>query len=281
MSRGESTDRQPVYSPDGQWVAFSSNREGQLDLWKVSTRTGRERRLTMDETDDWDPAFTPSGGIVWSCGRDGRFEIWGAEGDGSSKRRISADGVSAENPTVTPDGRWVVYASGNPEKAGLWKVGLDGSNATQVLAGSGHMPEVSPDGRHALYRVDAAAELVLIRVVGLDGARTPFEIRVETRRRTNNLLGRGRWMPDGKAIAFIGQDERGVAGIFVQDFVPGRDTSATRRKLGGFDAEIATESFGLSPDGRRVVISGWVQQFSLMEARGLPGLLPARSAPAR
>jgi serine/threonine protein kinase/Tol biopolymer transport system component len=276
LTRGSSTDRQPAFSPDGEWVIFSSNREGQLDLWKISTRTGREQRLTRDDTDDWDPAFTPSGGIVWSCGRDGRFEVWAAEGDGSGKHRITSDGVSADNPTLTPDGQWIVHASGNPEKTGVWKVRPDGSEATHILAGSAHMPEVSPDGRHSLYRVQAAADLALIRVIGLDGVRVAFEIRVEYRRLTRNLLGRARWMPDGRAIAFIGQDERGVAGIFVQDFAPGRDTSATRRKLTGFDPEIATESFGLSPDGRRIVISGWVQQFSLMEARGLPGLLPTR-----
>jgi Tol biopolymer transport system component len=177
---------------------------------------------------------------------------------------------------LTPDGQWIVHASGNPEKTGVWKVRPDGAEATHILAGSAHMPEVSPDGRHSLYRVQAAADLALIRVIGLDGVRVAFEIRVEYRRLTRNLLGRARWMPDGRAIAFIGQDERGVAGIFVQDFAPGRDTSATRRKLTGFDPEIATESFGLSPDGRRIVISGWVQQFSLMEARGLPGLLPTR-----
>ena len=34
-------------------------------------------------------------------------------------------------------------------------------------------------------------------------------------------LGRARWMPGGRAIAFIGQNERGVNGLFVQDFVPG------------------------------------------------------------
>ena len=41
LSRGESTDRQPVYSPDGERVAFSSNRGGGMNLWVVSTSTGR------------------------------------------------------------------------------------------------------------------------------------------------------------------------------------------------------------------------------------------------
>ena len=82
-------------------------------------------------------------------------------------------------------------------------------------------------------------------------------------------------MPDGKRILFLGQDQRGVMGVYVQDFVPGRDTSATRRPMGGFDTEILTETFDVSADGRRLLIAGWEQIFSLMEASPPSGLLPA------
>lgn len=104
----------------------------------------------------------------------------------------------------------------------------------------------------------------------------PFEIRVTNRRRNvpGFVVGRARWMPRGRAIAFVGQDASGAEGIFVQDFVPGQDTTATRRALGGFDPGWATESFGIAPDGSHVIVAGWEQLFSLMMAEGLPGLLP-------
>jgi len=35
LTRGNSTDRQPCYSLDGEWVVFSSNRGGNLDLWEI------------------------------------------------------------------------------------------------------------------------------------------------------------------------------------------------------------------------------------------------------
>jgi hypothetical protein len=79
-------------------------------------------------------------------------------------------------------------------------------------------------------------------------------------------------MPDGRSIAFIGQDEHGVNGVFAQDFVPGRDTSTTRRKLGGFDPENAAESLAVSPDGRFLTIAGWEQLFNVMVANNVQGV---------
>jgi Tol biopolymer transport system component len=274
LSRGESTDRQPVYSPDGEWVAFSSNRGGGMNLWLVSTATGNLRRVT-DAHVNWDPAFTRDGQrLLWSSNRGGNFEIWTADVDGSGPRQVTQDGGNAENPTATPDGRWIVYSSGNPQKAGLWKIRPDGSEAVHLVKGRVSLPDVSPDGRHALYRVFSGKYPAVLKVVRLeDGAAEPFEIAVDAKRRTTVTLGRARWMPDGKAIAFVGQDETGASGVYVQDFAPGQDTTPSRRKLAGFDPDVAAESFGLSPDGARLVVAGWVQLFSLMEAERLPGLL--------
>jgi Tol biopolymer transport system component len=283
LSRGESTDRQPVCSPGGEWVAFSSNRGAGMNLWVVSTKTGNLRRITDAHT-NWDPAFTRDGKrLLWSSNRSGNFEVWTADLDGSGARQVTKDGVNAENPTVTPDNAWVVYSSGNPQKAGLWKVRLDGTEAKQVTAGRVTLPEVSPDGKHVLFRVFTGRYPALLRVVRLeDGKPEPFEIKIDAKRRTTIPLGRARWMPDGKAIAFVGQDENGASGVFVQDFAPGQDTAATRSPLAGFDPDVAAESFGIEPDGSRMVLAGWVQIFSLMEAEGLPGLLaPPRGAAAR
>jgi Tol biopolymer transport system component len=253
-----------------------------MNLWTVSTSSGRLRRLTTAHL-NWDPGFTRDGRIIWSSNRTGHYEIWMADLDGSAARQVTQDGVNAENPTATPDGHWIVYASGNPEKAGLWKVRTDGSEATQLYAGQVTLPEVSPDGRHAVFKTFSGKYPAKLRVVRLgDGALEPFEILVDRHRRTTISLARPRWMPDGRAVAFVGQDEDGATGIFAQDFVPGEDTSSTRRKLGGFDPDVAAESFGIAPDGSRLVIAGWVQLFSLMEAEGLPGLLaPPRGLPTQ
>jgi Tol biopolymer transport system component len=276
LTRGNSADRQPVYSPDGEWILFTSNRSGNLDIWKLSLKTGAVRRLTEDAAEDWDPTMTRDGrNLVWSSARSGHLEIWVADADGSGARQVSNDGVDAENPTVTPDGKLIVYNSGNLARNGVWKIRSDGSSATRLVAGTTGFPEVSPDGDYVLYLSGIQNQQETIRVVRTaDGAPVPFDIRIPIRRPGAIRIGRARWMPDGRAIAFVAQDENLVYGIFAQDFVPGRDTSATRRPLGGFEKQADTESFGISPDGSHIVIASWERLFGITSADGVSGISP-------
>jgi Tol biopolymer transport system component len=252
-------------------LAFTSNRSGNLEIWAVSTRTGALRRLTDHPADDWDPAFIGGGKkLLWSSNRGGHFEVWIAEADGSRPRQVSQDGADAENPTATPDGRWIVYNSGHPEKRGVWKMRADGSEAKQLVRGTTAWPEVSPDGRHALYTVQQRGRTV-VRVVRLDdGQVLPFEITVKSGR------GRARWMPGGRAVGYVDEDEQGRIGVFAQDFHPGRDTVQTRRPLSGLSYDIEAESFAFSPDGSKMVVAMLEFSSNLLIAEGVPGVEPVR-----
>jgi serine/threonine protein kinase/roadblock/LC7 domain-containing protein len=274
LTRGNSSDRQPVYSPDGQSILFSSNRSGNLDLWQMNLGTGSVRKITDDAAEDWDPAYTPDGKkIVWSSGRSGNLEIWMANADGSEAHQVSHDGVDAENPTATADGQWILYNSFNQKHLGIWKVHPDGSGASAVVSGRDVVPDVSPDGKYVAFLSDGRTTRAMVRVVRIaDGAATRFVVPVPAPPHTTAILGRMRWMPDGKAIAYLYLDEHGVNGVFRQDFAADRDTSATRRKLAAFDPERATESFGISRDGHTIAVAGWEQLFSLMAIDGVPGV---------
>ena len=264
VTEGTSHDRQPTYSPDGQRILFSSNRSGNLDLWEVSTATGALRRLTDDPANDWDPAYSPDGkSIVWSSNRSGHQEIWTARADGGSPRQISNDGDDAENPTFLRDGETVLYVSWSVSKRGVWKIRRDGTGAKLLLPAFTYT-EVSPDGEYAAGLAPSDS----IRVFRTsDGSPVSFEIK-------NG--GRMRWMPDGRAIAFVARNERGVPGVFVQDFAPGKDTSKSRRPLGGFDPERLTETFGISPNGARMAISSTENVTNLIVASEVEGIVVSR-----
>jgi eukaryotic-like serine/threonine-protein kinase len=256
LTQGQSNDRQPTYA--GEWVVFSSDRTRNLDLWRVPAGGGDMERLTDHPADDWDPALSPDGStLLWSSNRSGAFEVWAAAPDGSGARQLTRDGVDAENPTATADG-WVVYSSAHPGRAGIWKIRLDGSQPTRLVAGDAVWPEASPDGSLAAYRdapydwPRARTPTVVVRVVRLaDGVVVPFEVRVSE----GLSAGRCRWMPGGRAIAFVDQDASGARGVFVQDFAPGRDTSSSRRALAALEPGAVVESFGLSRDGARLTVA--------------------------
>jgi Tol biopolymer transport system component len=132
--------------------------------------------------------------------------------------------------------------------------------------------EVSPDGKYAVYADSRRMSLVSVKVIEIESGAPVFETQIPVYRETSVLIGRTRWMPDGKSVVFLGQDAAGVNGLFVQDFVPGKDTSASRRQVAGFDPENSAESFGISRDGQSITIATWEQFFSIMVTEDLPSL---------
>src|SRR5262249_54008620 len=51
----------PAFSPDGRWIAFSSNRHGSYDVFVVPVRGGRPKRLTFDSANDLVCGWSPDG----------------------------------------------------------------------------------------------------------------------------------------------------------------------------------------------------------------------------
>lgn len=174
-----------------------------------------------------------------------------------------------------------MYGASDARGPGIWKVRQDGSQATLLTRAAAGLLQVSPDGRYVARQVRRGSATlpgqVTIQVFQTsDGTVVPFEVSFTVVRPGRGMMGRSRFTPDGKAIAFLGQDENGVNGIFVQDFVPGQDTTKTRRPLGGFDPEMIAESFGISPDGSRMTVAAWEPMLSTMLAEHVPGVAPPR-----
>ncbi len=54
-------DRHPRWSPDGKWLAFESNREGNFQIWMLAAAGGEARRLTNLSTEATQPVWAPGG----------------------------------------------------------------------------------------------------------------------------------------------------------------------------------------------------------------------------
>ncbi|MFT5434231.1 MAG: serine/threonine protein kinase, partial [Myxococcota bacterium] len=227
---GQARDRQPVYSPDGSRIRFASNRTGNLDLWEFELDSGRLSQLTDDRAQDWDPGFAADGeGILWSSDRGGSFEIWSAASDGSRARQLSADGVDAENPSVAQGEEWILYWSANPENHGIWRMRTDGTSQELLVKGNYLQSEISNDGRWVGFLLPEPHKLrSVLHVAEIETGRLlPFEIalRANTDRDESVIIGRMRWvsgcaLSQEPAIAYVGVDDEGRTGVFLQDFDP-------------------------------------------------------------
>jgi len=50
----------PVFSPDGRWIAFSAQRQGNVDLYLIPAEGGQSRRLTWHPGPDLVQDFSPA-----------------------------------------------------------------------------------------------------------------------------------------------------------------------------------------------------------------------------
>jgi serine/threonine protein kinase len=269
LTRGAASDRQPAFSPDGSRVLFSSSRSGNLDIWEMDTESGALSRITDHSGNDWDPAYTPDGeSILWSSDRSGVFEIWRADVDGSGAHQISKDGVDAENPTMTPDGQWILYLSGRPEQPGAWKMRADGSDARPLVAGV-NLPQLAPDG--TLFSAPAGTGQRTGRALHVyrieDGSALPWTLELVPS--FEIAVGRSRWA-GRRRLAYTDRDATGAMGISVRDISDTALGPATR--LAGFHPLSPTESFDVTHDEDRVVLSVRNQVLSIALAENLPGV---------
>jgi Tol biopolymer transport system component len=113
---GDWDDEQPRWSPDGQRIAFKSNRSGSYNLYVMDADGRNLRRLTSHGGNDHDPSWLPDGAsFVFTSDRDrghARFDLyryWLA--DGSIERLTNSFEGFAFMPSVSPDGNWVAFVA--------------------------------------------------------------------------------------------------------------------------------------------------------------------------
>ncbi|MFN8220301.1 MAG: S41 family peptidase [Fimbriimonadales bacterium] len=104
-------DDYAVWSPDGQWIAFASNRNGNNDIYVVPAEGGESRRLTWFSGNDTPKGFTPDGKqIIFSSTRDKAYNgVYLLDVKSLKIQEAFLDMMSVSNPSVSPDGKEILY----------------------------------------------------------------------------------------------------------------------------------------------------------------------------
>jgi len=165
------TEKGPSYlhgwSPDGKYLVYTGERDGEFDIYKIPVTGGAETRLTSAQGLDDGPEYTPDGKYIYfNSTRTGTMQLWRMRADGSNQEQITNDEYNNWFPHISPDGRWIVFLSFlkdvNPTDHPFYKpvyirlMPVDGSNAkviAYVYGGQGtiNVPSWSPDGKRIAF----------------------------------------------------------------------------------------------------------------------------------
>ena len=149
------------WSPDGQHLAFVSDRGGENNLYLISANGGEFQKLTTkpikNERSVWNCRFSwsPDGKYIVYSDTEGAYErIYTMQISDGTTEQITDDNVRAHSPDWSPDGSSLVYVGTNSAGAsGLWIYQLI-TGETRRIGNNlrGDYPIWSPDGEWIVFQ---------------------------------------------------------------------------------------------------------------------------------
>ena len=262
----------PTWSPDGNFIAYGSDRSGNFDIWVQAVSGGNPVQVTKSPAQDWQPDWSPQGSnLAFRSERDGGG-IFVVPVLGGNERRVASFGY---RPRWSPDGNKILFFSSNirlltaPPK--VYVVGLDGAAPQEVLpqflAGFTGRWEIdwSPEGeRLSIWgeRLNEGRGFWTAPLAGGAPIRSEISTEVEQERKAVGVdLRSFQWSPQKDAIFFEGVS-RGVTNLWKIDVDPKTQRwrgGPERLTVGaGEDADVA-----ISRDGSKIAFVTQTRHSSL------------------
>jgi Tol biopolymer transport system component len=180
LTNARGYDAEASYSPDGQWIAFSSMR----DAYSRRLSPAEQKQL------DTDPSYF------------GEIYIVRADSDGADARRLTSVVGYDGGPFFSPDGKRIVWRRFDESGviADVWTMNLDGTDQRQVtdFGAMSWAPYIHPSGRYAIFSSNKLGfENFELFLVDIDGRKEPVRVTF-----SDGFDGLPVPSPDGNSLAW-------------------------------------------------------------------------------
>ncbi len=265
-----SLNHSPVWSPDGRWLYFVSNRDGPRDIYAVAvTAAGRAGGSPVRLSTGLGAHTISLAGVGSRLAYDrytSRSSIWSMPMPAhppvttAAATRVTGANENIENFSLSPDDKWLLYDSDLSGNMDIFRLSLAGGQTEQLTTdpSDDFAPEESPDGKEVAFHSWRSGSRDVF-VMRLDGG------GVQQVTHTPRQEALPVWSPDGNALAFTDLAQDGI--WIVRRDGAGHWAEPTLRRSDGF--------FPMwSPDGRSIGFMPAVMGGGIMT-------MPVDSGPAR
>jgi Tol biopolymer transport system component len=208
VTDGKSVDWNPVWSPDGHYLYFASDRSGVTNLWRlpIDERSGGAGKAESVTT-------STQANLLLSLSRDGRQIAYASDATKTTLEQVAFDPASGKTSgsaveitqtaalimtcDTSRDGRWIVYQTSEPHE-NLFLIHPNGTGQLQLTADefNNRHPRWSPDGTRIAFYSDRGGRYE-IWILRADGSQLERAAVLPDRRRVFHPI----WSPDSQQLA--------------------------------------------------------------------------------
>jgi len=201
-------------SPDGKWLAISSQGDDQAShVYVVPLAGGTPQLVTKNGGSYWH-GWSPDGKtLAFAARRGDQMPIFTISMDGSNETQLTTAPGLNDGPDYSPDGAYIYFNSVRTGQMQIWRMKPDGSDQQQFLFSDSNdwFPHISPDGQWMVYLAFDKSVVghppnknVELRLMSLKDGMISVLAKLFGGQGTMNVPS---WSPDSKKVAFVSYEQ--------------------------------------------------------------------------